>query len=559
MVRQQRLAMLDPGAPNASVEAILHAIIPFRFVDHSHADAVLAITNAPDNEARVREVFGPRILTIPYVMPGFVLAKAVYERTRDVDWDQLDGIVLLNHGLFTFHDDARASYEQHIKLVTQAEEYLSSRASLAPRATAEPAIDLQALAKLRACVSRFRGIPVLAKLDDSPALRAYADRADIATIGARGPVTPDHSIRTKRTPVVLTGNAEQDISDYASAYRAYFDQHNQDGLTCLDPAPRWAIWPGAGLIALGADSREAAIIADIAAHTAKVVQLAESLGGWEALSPADIFDVEYWELEQAKLRKQASAPPLRGKIALVTGAASGIGRATCEQFLKSGAAVVALDVDPKITTLFNSPAALGLICDLRNPEAIRQAVNATVRHFGGLDIVVSNAGVFSPGEPIETLSDATWDQSLQLNLTQHKNLLQVSIPFLRAGIDPAIVVIGSKNVPAPGPGAVAYSAAKAGLTQLVRVAALELAADNIRVNILHPDAVYDTGIWSDGVLETRAANYGLTVSEYTTRNLLKTAVSSQEVAALVEALAGPLFARTTGAQIPIDGGNDRVV
>jgi rhamnose utilization protein RhaD (predicted bifunctional aldolase and dehydrogenase)/NAD(P)-dependent dehydrogenase (short-subunit alcohol dehydrogenase family) len=559
MVAQQRVAMLDPNAPNASVEAILHAIIPHRFVDHTHADAIIALTNTENGEDKIREVLGDRILIVPFVMPGFVLAKKVYEMTKGINWDDYEGMVLMNHGLFTFDDDAKTSYENTINLVSKAEAYLESRnaTTLAKPKGSEP--DLMALATLRKAVSDAREVPVLAKWDSRPTAVGYSELDGIADIGTRGPVTPDHSILTKRIPMILQGEADEAVQAYGEAYQTYFEKNRSDGMTRLDTAPRWVIWPGQGTVSLGVTYNEAGKICDIAEHTAKVVQHSEALGGWKALSDKDVFDVEYWELEQAKLKNKNASLPLQGKVALVTGAASGIGKACAEQLHAAGAAVVATDLNPTITEIFNQPTFIGQVCDVTDMKALKNSVDTAVSTFGGLDIVVSNAGIFPQGQYIDQMDDKPWDMSLALNLTQHKNLLRFAIPFLKKGIDPTIIFIGTKNIPAPGPGASAYSVAKAGLNQLMRVAALELGTHNVRVNIVHPDSVFDTAIWAGGVLEARAEKYGLTVQEYMSRNVMKTPVKSVEVANMVVSMAGKTFLKTTGAQITVDGGNERVI
>jgi NAD(P)-dependent dehydrogenase (short-subunit alcohol dehydrogenase family) len=248
-----------------------------------------------------------------------------------------------------------------------------------------------------------------------------------------------------------------------------------------------------------------------------------------------------------------------GRVALVTGAASGIGRATAEAFLQARACVVALDKAGEITAAWDDARVLALVCDVTDATALDYALERGVCRFGGIDVVVSNAGVFPATAHIRDLSGEVWEQSIAVNLDAHRLVLQKTIPFLESGIDPAVVVVASKNVPAPGPGAAAYSVAKAGLTQLARVAALELAPAGIRVNVLHPNDVFDTGIWKPEILAARAKEYGMDVEAYKRRNLLGVEVSSTDVAALAVALAGRLFAKTTGAQIPVDGGNDRVV
>ena len=560
MVTQQRCVMLNPNAPNASVEAILHAVIPFRYVDHTHADSIVAVTNTENGEERIREIYGDRVLIVPYVMPGFVLARKIYEMTRDIDWSAFEGMVLMNHGLFTFHDDARQSYELTIKLVSEAEDYLEKNGAnnfAVPTGVSDP--ELTTLAELRKSISQTRGSAVVVRWDRSPGAVGYSQLENIDDVGVRGPVTPDHSIRTKRVPMIWHGDANECVANFADEYRQYFAENKFEGLTCLEPAPRWIVWPGQGLVSVGNSFKEASIIADIAEHTAKVVQQAEGLGGWKALSPKEIFDVEYWELEQAKLKKKKAALPLQGKIALVTGAASGIGLATARRLHQDGAAVLATDINPNITTMFDAKDLLGMVCDVCDLDAVQNTVKQCVAQFGGLDIVVSNAGYFAQGNFIEKLDDNEWQRSLNLNLSQHKNLMQHCHPFLKRGLNPTFIAIGTKNVAAPGPGASAYSVAKAGLNQLTRVAALEWGADGIRVNTVHPDCVFDTDLWAGGVLEQRAEKYEMSVEEYMSRNVLKTPVKSAEVAGLIAFMASPNFAKTTGAQIPIDGGNDRVI
>jgi rhamnose utilization protein RhaD (predicted bifunctional aldolase and dehydrogenase)/NAD(P)-dependent dehydrogenase (short-subunit alcohol dehydrogenase family) len=559
MVRCQRAAMTDPAQPAPSVEAVLHALIPATFVDHTHADAVVTLSNTPRGESLIKEVYGPRILVIPYVMPGFVLAKKVAALTRSLDWKSLDGIVLLNHGIFTFADTARESYERMLALVGKAEAYLAEHARPAPAPQPAAEAKLLELARLRQAVSRIKGAAVLARLQDDESSRRFADHPRVSDISQRGPLTPDHVIRTKPTPVLVGKNPDQDVEKFSQHYLEYFKRHAQGNLQALNPAPGWAVWPGQGVVAFGANHKDAGIVADILAHTLPAILAAETLGGWTPVREEDLFELEYWELEQAKLKTSARRPEFQGKVALVTGAASGIGRACVEAFLAQGAAVAALDVDPSITAGFPQPEVFACVVDVTDRQGVAAAVAATVKRFGGLDVLVSNAGIFPPSAAIAAQGAEAWQKSLDINLTAHQSLLQLCIPYLRLGVNPSVVVVGSKNVPAPGPGAAAYSVAKAGLTQLARVAALELAADGIRVNVLHPNAVFDTKLWTPEVLEARARSYGLSVEAYKTNNLLRVEVTSADVARLAVAMAGPAFSKTTGAQVPVDGGNDRVI
>jgi rhamnose utilization protein RhaD (predicted bifunctional aldolase and dehydrogenase)/NAD(P)-dependent dehydrogenase (short-subunit alcohol dehydrogenase family) len=558
LVRAQRAAMTDQTAPDPSVEAVLHALIPHAFVDHTHADAVVALTNTPRGAELVAEVYGDRVLVIPYVMPGFPLARAVYERAQGLDWSRLDGMILLNHGIFTWGDTARASYDAMIRLVSAAEARVATHGDAVAVAHANPAtIDPTAIATIRRAVSVLSGRPMVASLDVSPTARGFADRADVARIATRGPLTPDHIIRTKRLPVLLGDDPATDVAGFGAAYREYFCRHDDGTRTMLDPAPRWAVWPGRGIITFGRTPKDARIVRDIAEHTTAAIQWAEALGGWCALPEGELFDVEYWELEQAKLARSGPGRAFDGRVAIVTGAASGIGLAVATELVAQGASVVTADVHPLKAPLPGT--AVHVVCDLTDAAAAPALAERAALTFGGLDLLVSNVGVFPPSSPIDALDDDSWRRAFDINVTSHQRMLTACVPLLRQGVDPSVVVVGSKNVPAPGPGQAAYSASKAALTQLARVAALELAGDGIRVNVVHPNAVFDTAIWTADVLAARAAAYGLTVDAYRRNNLLGVEVTSEIVASAIIALAGPAFSRTTGAQIPVDGGNDRVI
>ena len=558
MVKYQRLAMTNPSAPNPSVEAILHALIPFKFVDHTHTDAVVTITNTKDGEEKIKEIYGDRVLVIPYIMPGFVLAKLVYDMTRDIEWSELDGLVLLNHGLFTFADDAKESYEKTIELVSMAEAYLADNGcNLEVPKVESKEIDLIKLAKIRKEISHLKGYPTVSVYNDSD-LSVYFSKHDIEHISQQGPLTPDHVIRTKRLPVILKDDFKADFAKYIQSYEAYFLENKKDE-TLLNPAPNFAILKGEGSLSFGKNTKEAHIIKDINTHTFEAILKAQKLGGYKALSAAEIFEVEYWSLEQAKLKKTSSSPEFSGKVAIVTGGASGIGKAVAQMLHARGAAVVVLDINPDVKEMFNKKDAIGVVCDLTLDKDIQNAISVAVKSFGGIDIVVSNAGIFTPSQNIEELSDENWQKSLDINLTSHQKLLKYTAPFLKLGIDPAVVMVASKNYPAPGKGAAAYSVAKAAQTQLARVAALELGGFGVRVNILHPHAVFDTAIWSDEVLANRAKAYGMSVEEYKTNNVLKTEIASDDVAELVCAMAGKAFAKTTGAQVAIDGGSERII
>jgi len=561
MVNELRAHMLRADAPTPSVEAILHAILPYRYVDHTHADAVVTIANTPGGADRIREIYGDSVVVIPYVMPGFDLARLCAGEFPKQAGKNTTGMVLMNHGIFAFGETARESYERMIALVTRAEEYLKQRKAWDIPASAVPATtgpSRREVAELRRGISEAAGFPVILAVHDDAQSLAFANRPDIGAISQQGPATPDHAIRTKRVPMI-----GRDVTAYAEAYRQYFDEHApkaREPKTMLDNAPRVILDSALGVCTAGRSAQDAAMVFDIYAHTLEIVQQAELLGGWRALPARDIFDVEYWDLEQAKLRSGGRPPVFTGEVALVTGAASGIGKACVESLLARGAAVAGLDINPAIETLFKRADYLGLKCDVTDEAQLGDALERTARAFGGVDMLILNAGVFPPGCRIESLTTPEWDRVLRLNLDANLTLMREAHALLKLAPNGGrVVVIGSKNVPAPGPGAAAYSASKAALTQLMRVAALEWGADGIRLNALHPDAVFDTGIWTDEVLKARAAHYGLTVEQYKKKNVLKVEVTSRDVAELAAEMCGPLFAKTTGAQVPVDGGNERVI
>jgi rhamnose utilization protein RhaD (predicted bifunctional aldolase and dehydrogenase)/NAD(P)-dependent dehydrogenase (short-subunit alcohol dehydrogenase family) len=560
MVRELSAARLDPAAPQPSVEALLHAFLPHRSVLHSHADLILTLTNLRDGDARVRKVFGDRVVVVPYVMPGFDLARAVVERWSAEAHDGTIGMVLMAHGLFTFGESSREAYDRHRELIQLAEHHVAAApAAEQAAARAVPHACAVELAQLRAELSHVAGKPMIVTRHTDPATMQFVSRPDLADLAARGPLTPDHVIRTKRLPLV-----GRDVEQFATDYRRFFEtnQHrSRMPVTMLDPAPRVVLDPEWGMLTVGATATDASIAADVYHHTMSVLATCEDrLGGWAPLTEDHLFDVEYWDLEQAKLRRGGAAPMLAGQVAYVTGAASGIGRACAQALLANGAAVVGIDRSPAVADAFRGAAWHGVAADVTDTDEQLAAIEAGVERFGGVDIAVLAAGIFGRTATVADLDPGEWRSVMSVNVDAVAHALSVLQPLLaRSPVGGRVVMIGSKNVHAPGAGAAAYSASKAAMTQLARVAALEWAADGIRVNTVHPDAVFDTGLWNPDLLAERAAKYGMTVEQYKQRNLLRTEVTSDLVGAMVLQLVGPAFAATTGAQIAVDGGNERTL
>ena len=577
MMNALRTCLVDSRSPDPSVEALLHAFLPHRFIDHTHADAILTLTNQPKPEKRLMEIYGDRVAVIPYVMPGFQLARAcaeTFEKNPSVE-----GMILLRHGIFTFGETAKESYERMIRLVQQAEEViLSETGGFAPafgiKSQDGVAWWMQSLRR----EYLKRGFPAILKLNGSQEALYFANHPDAHETSQRGPLTPDHIIRTKRNPLFLESGLVQERSSsdiskrfdrYEKQYREYFSRHGEGtSLQCLDPLPRVCLLPGIGIVTAGKTAKDARICMDIYSHTADVILKAEQMDGYESLSESDLFEMEYWVLEQAKLKLSPKTLPLSGKIAAISGGASGIGLAIAKEFLQQGAVVHILDIEKNRLDSLDAvlaPHKRGgdahtYHVDVGNRGQVAHAVKGIVQTSGGIDILVVNAGIFGPSASIEDIAESDWDKSLSVNLNGAFHFVAEALRWLKMqenGGD--IIFIASRNVPAPGPKAAAYSVTKAAQTQLARVCALETAGNGIRVNSLHPHNVLDTALRSEEVIEERAKAYGMSKEEYKRSNLLRTTVSAQDVARAAFSLVSGCFSKTTGAQIPIDGGSERTL
>jgi rhamnose utilization protein RhaD (predicted bifunctional aldolase and dehydrogenase)/NAD(P)-dependent dehydrogenase (short-subunit alcohol dehydrogenase family) len=574
--------MLDPSGPTPSVEALLHAHLPGKFVDHTHADAVLAIVDQPDAAERVAELWGDRAAFLPYVMPGFVLAQRIVE--LGIDESSAPLLVLEKHGIFSWGQSARESYERMIAAVGEAEAYLDARArrrgvaSVPARPEANARAAQIALAPvLRGALARRDGGSRLA-LDfrSSPAIASFLESEASPLVSARGCITPDHSIRTKPFPAWLdlsgadtlpSAELEQRVSAgldrFARQYEAYFEAHRSRSavpLTRLDSLPRIVAVPGIGIAGLGKTAAQAAIAADLYEHSVDVITRAEGLGSYQPASLADLFDVEYWSLEQAKLGGKRAEGALAGQIAVITGAASGIGRETSAHFLALGAHVVMVDRDAEslaragadLIKKFGS-AARTQVADLTQAALARAAIETAVVAYGGLDIVVSNAGNAPSGALHEGPGTELLAQSLEINLMSHQHVAQAAAAvFQRQGLGGCLLFNASKSAFNPGPMFGPYAVAKSALVALMKQYAIDLAPIGVRANAVNADRVR-TGLFSESLLEARARARGTTPDAYFKANLLGRETLASDVARAFAYLAGA--AATTGAVIPVDGGN----
>jgi rhamnose utilization protein RhaD (predicted bifunctional aldolase and dehydrogenase)/NAD(P)-dependent dehydrogenase (short-subunit alcohol dehydrogenase family) len=580
MVKALRSQMLDPSSPTPSVEALLHAFLPGKFVDHTHANAVLAIVDQPDGAARAREVWGADVLLVPYVMPGFDLARAVAALGERVKGTTL--MILDKHGIFTWGETAKESYERMIRAVTLAEEWVvhaHARAKTVsyrnpPDAEARSARQRQLSPIVRGALARAAdGAPFVLDWRTEPDVLALLGRQDAKALVHVGPMTPDHVLRTKPLPAWLgdvpedaasaTTHVDTELARYASWYGAYFDENAKRSatpLTRLDRLPRVLLVPGVGALTIGKTLDEAKIAGDVYVHTARVIMDASAVGHYQPASHADLFDVEYWSLEQAKLRvAKVAGGPLARRIALVTGAARGIGRATAEHFLALGAHVVLSDANA--AALGETEAALrrragrrvaAVVADVTKPEECRRLLDATVAAFGGIDVVVSNAGNAPSGLLHTEAGEAALVRSLELNLLGHQYVAHAAAEVMLAQkMGGCLLFNASKSAFNPGKEFGPYAVPKAAVVALMKQYAVDLGAHGIRTGAVNADRIR-TALF-DGIIEARAAARGVSPDEYFRDNLLRRETTAEDVAQAFGWLA--TAEATTGSVVTVDGGN----
>jgi len=573
MVRVQRTNLIDPSAPNPSVETLLHAFLPHAFVDHTHSTAVLSLTDQPDGESLCEEVYGKRLGYVPYIMPGFALAKAAadaFERDRSVD-----GLILHKHGIFTFGADARESYERMIEHVTRAEERLKrgrktlAMAKLPPQVAPHAkvaAIIRGACAlmdeKIEGAWKRF-----VLEFRTNDAIVSFVNGAELARYSQAGVVTPDHTIRTKNWPLIVAApeagkldafkeNVRAAVADFVGKYRTYFESNNArvGGIkNPLDPMPRVVLVPGLGLYGVGTSAKDARVAADLAEAAVETITDAEAIGRFQALPDGELFDLEYWSLEQAKLGG-AKPKPLAGQIVAVTGAASGIGAATAKAFAMQGAEVALLDVNA--AAAMERAKAIGGVafhCDVTKTNSVMSAFAEVVATFGGLDILVSNAGATPPQGRIGEIDETAIRESFELNFYGHQRAAQAAVQIMLAqGTGGCLLFNVSKQAVNPGPNFGPYGLPKAATLFLSRQYALDYGAAGIRSNAVNADRIR-SGIVTDDFIRERAKARGVSEKDYMSGNLLQREVTADDVAQAFVSQA--LALKTTADVTTVDGGN----
>ncbi len=573
MVNIQRANLIDSASPTPSVETLLHAFIPHKFIDHTHANAVLSLCDRPGGLRLCREIYGDRAPVVPYVMPGFALAKKAKE-VFDAN-PNCQGLILHKHGIFTFGRTAREAYDRMIDMVGMAERHLRKSAGKRPAparlpkqisAAKEIAPILRGLSAAPLDRNEGRWSHVILDHRSGGRILDYVNGRALARYSQQGPVTPDHVIRTKPRPLILpapqagrldvfAAAARKAVDDYQAAYRAYFERHNAQVTPKkkpLDAMPRVILVQGVGLFGLGATAKDAGIVADIAETCASVVLDVEASGRFESISERDQFDMEYWSLEQAKLGKRVDKA-LQGQVAVITGGAGTIGAATAAAFKREGAEVVLLDHDERaVRAAAQKLGALGVPCDVTKRQSVDAAFDAVTQAYGGIDILVSNAGAAWTGR-IGEVDDATLRKSFELNFFGAQNVAQAAVGIIRAqGTGGTLLFNVSKQAVNPGPNFGPYGLPKAAALALMRQYAVDYGADGITSNAVNADRIR-SGLLTAEMVKSRSGARGVSERDYMAGNLLGREVRAEDVADAFVSLA--LARKTTGAVLTVDGGN----
>lgn len=568
MVNVQRANLVDSASPNPSVETLLHAFLPHKFVDHTHATPFLALANLPHAGEVMVELFGDNMVFVPYVMPGFKLAK--YAASIQAEAPDTTGMLLAKHGHFTWGDSAKISYDRVIEQTNLVKDWLSQNRTLPTfkghrmNASAKMVFLGKLRGALAAAGSDLPRMPILNIIDDAATL-AFLERNDLDDLARSGVATPDHVIRIKAHPLLLSkddmdGNINglvDRIWEFSETYKAYFYEHSQTAdhpKTMLSPLPKVVWAPGVGLIGVGASLNEARTITDLAEQNIRVMADGVANGGFTPVQAQDLFDMEYWSLEQAKMGK--SKPPVfQGRVVLVTGGGGTIGEAIAHAFRRQGAEILLVDRDA--AALSESAKRIGggvvtIEADLTEHEIAEQVMKNAVEAFGGLDILVSNAGYALHGAMVE-IDEAVLRDSFELNFFAHFRMARAAqAVFGRQGKGGQILFNVSKQAVNPGKNFGAYGLPKATLMFLLRQLSLELGAEDVRVNGVNADRIR-SGLLNDEMIRSRAGARSLSEEDYMAANLLKKEVTATHVADAFVALA--LSERTTGHVVTVDGGN----
>ncbi|TMF04334.1 MAG: bifunctional rhamnulose-1-phosphate aldolase/short-chain dehydrogenase, partial [Chloroflexi bacterium] len=575
-------AVLKPGQPRASIETPLHSMLPFDQVDHTHPDAIIALCAVPEGPEMAQRLWGGRAIWVDYERPGFSLGKKIAMAVRERP--DAACVLMAKHGLVTWADTAEACYARTIDSIGRAAEALAERADRrrvfavgadVPRVDRE--VLIAALPALRGAVSQRQ--PMVLRMDTSDRARAFASRPDLAQLASAGPACPDHLVHTKPWPQVVPLEAaragaeelvrafREGVAAFEERYATYFRQHAGEGVAMRDPAPRVVLVPGAGVVTSGPDAFQASVAAELYERAIAVLSTTGGLGGFAPLTRSETFDVEYWPMELYKLGLLPPPKELAGRVALVTGGASGIGRAVAQRLAAAGAHVVVADrnqpgaqeVAAGLVQTYGERRGLAVGMDVTDEAAVLRAFEETVLAYGGVDVIVSNAGI-STSHPIEETTLDEWNLNQSILSTGYFLVAREAFKVLRRqDRGGSIVFVASKNGLVGGRNAAAYSSAKALEIHLARCLAEEGGGAGIRLNTVNPDAVLQgSGIWNSAWREERARTYGIPPEQleehYRARTTLKVNVFPEDIAEAVLFFASPRSAKSTGNILNVDGG-----
>lgn len=562
MIDYMRKSMVDPSEPSPSVESFLHAFIPFKFVDHSHSDAILSITNTNLKQEEIEKIF-PHVIVLPYMPPFFNLAKSLLSIIRSMPADT-EGIILSRHGLFTFGNTGEESYERHMKIVGIAEDYARAKTKdviYQKKYDEVPEEEVHAIIpEIRGALSRQR--KKVLHIESTGIGKIIATSAEAEMFSENGPATPDMLLRTKYDYAYAKDPSDvtEVINDFMKKYENEYSQYVK-GFPMHDPSPSIIVIRGFGFITAGISAKEASIIRDQFVHSMRVNSTALRIGGNRFISRKEAFDIEYWPLEEAKLKK-FKPKFLQGSVSVVTGAASGIGLEVAKKLAENGSVVVACDLDPSVEEVSGrienetgSPV-MPAVLDISDEQKVNDLFRKITRQFGGVDILFNNAGVLI-SSPIESLSAEELDLHYRVNSKGSFLLTRESFKIMKAqGLGGNVVFNITKNLTHPGPGMLSYGSSKAFAAHISHYVAKEGGKYGIRSNIINPDKIFKgSKIWENGVLESRAKAKGQTVEQYKTQNLLRREVLPEHVANVVLSLVNEeIYGATTDAMIPVDGG-----
>ena len=566
MVAYQKRNLINLKSPNPSVETFLHAFLPFKFVDHTHSDAIMNVTNRPNGFKFCKKIFGKKVSIVPYVMPGFDLARKineVYSKQPNINC-----LILLNHGIFTFADDAKKSYDLMIKYVSDAEKAIKKLRSKKIKQIKKFKTNFrphEIAPILRGLLSENKDQKFIINYRSNKNLNYFINGKNVRSYSSKGTATPDHVIRVKPFPLIISPKqncsiedfkilAEKAFKDYRKKYVKYFNINKskvKEKKTMLDTSPRVILVQNVGLFSVGNSLNASKIAGDLTETNARVISSVEETSKYKFIPEKDLFDVEYWSLEQAKIKK--AKKPLEGNVVVITGSAGAIGSATYKLFKSYGAEIVLLDNDlKKIKALQKNIKDLCLFCDVTNRNSITKAFNKICEIYGGIDILISNAGT-AIGGSIAEVDDKVLRKSFEENFFSHQNCASEAIRIMKKqNINGCLLFNISKQSVNPGKNFGPYGLPKSALLSLCKQYAVDYGAYGIRSNGVNADRIR-SGLLNDSMIKSRAKAREVSTDEYMKGNLLLNEVKADDVAKAFFHLA--VSKKTTGAVLTVDGGN----